>query len=176
MHSAKLIPFCAAIVLLSGCASAYHMDIGQAGHVTTIPRTAHACISIPNDGRYEDDKYQGSGKATAESVNRAFAPYIETTVLNEQGISQDQAISESKAEDCQYLFYSQILHWEDRATEWSGKPDRIALKLTTFSVSSGKSVDEMTFHARSSWWTLGGDHPQDLLYKPLKEYAKELVK
>lgn len=159
--------------LLAGCAG-YEMNTGSSGQHTQLAGNVHACISVPPDGRYETQTYKGSGEATAESVNRAFAPYLDTTVLRTPGELQEAALSEAKQQGCVYLLYSQILHWEDRATEWSGKPDRAALKLIVFSVPGGKVLDSMTFHAKSSFFTFGGDHPQDLLYKPLKQYASEL--
>jgi hypothetical protein len=28
---------------------------------------------------------------------------------------------------------------------------------------------------KSSWWTMGGDQPEDLLAKPLADYARQLA-
>lgn len=160
-------------VLLTACAG-YKMNVENPGHATQLTRNAHACIAIPADGHYETHTYKGSGQATAESINRAFAPYLDTTVLDSSAETQKAALADSQKQACVYLLYSQILHWEDRATEWSGRPDRAALKLMVLSVPDGKVLDDMIFHAKSSFWTMGGDHPQDLLYKPLKQYASEL--
>ena len=54
-----------------------------------------------------------------------------------------------------------ILHWEDRATEWSGKADRVKVSLPLY--RSGSLVGSALVTANSSWWTFGGDHPEDLL-------------
>lgn len=162
-----------AAILLVGCAG-YQMHVETPGQPTPLTRNAHACIAVPADGHYETQTYKGSGESTAESVNRAFAPYLDTTMLTTPAEAQEAALADSQKQGCVYLLYSQILHWEDRATEWSGKPDRAALKLMVLSVPDGKVLDDMIFHAKSSLWTFGGDHPQDLLYKPLKQYASEL--
>jgi len=163
------------LALFGGCYTAgFQMNAGPRATRTQLVRNASTCIAIPADGRYGDQVYHGSGQTTAEAVNRAFAPYLNTTVLTAAGEAQHQALLDAAEQQCRYLLYSQILHWEDRATEWSGKPDRVALKLSVFQSKTGKTLDSMVFKANSSSFTLGGDHPQDLLYKPLKRYAAEL--
>ena len=56
----------------------------------------------------------------------------------------------------EYLLKPQILHWEDRATEWSGKPDRVKVSLPLY--KSGRLIGSALVSAKSSWWTYGGDH------------------
>ncbi|HVA12975.1 MAG TPA: DUF4823 domain-containing protein, partial [Stellaceae bacterium] len=55
-------------------------------------------------------------------------------------------------------------------TEWSGLPDRITLKLTVYDVATGQRLTGTVLSSHSSWWTLGGDHPQDLLPETLKPF------
>ena len=69
-----------------------------------------------------------------------------------------------------------IVLWEDRATEWSGKRDRIIVKITVLDVSSGKLVDATTIQGTSKWATFGGDYPQDLLPVPMRDYVARLVR
>ena len=72
------------------------------------------------------------------------------------------------------MFQPQILNWIDRATEWSGIPDRITIKLIVYEVESGKDVASVMSRASSKWGTLGGDHPQDLLPRVMAEFTKLL--
>ena len=67
-----------------------------------------------------------------------------------------------------------ILHWEERATEWSGKPDQITIQVTLYDVSSKQVLDKVTIKGQSKWATFGGNHPQDLLAKPIEKYVAEL--
>ena len=67
-----------------------------------------------------------------------------------------------------------IVHWEDRATEWSGKPDRMKVRLELYDVSSGENLDTVMISGKSKWATFGGDHPQELLPEPLRTYANTL--
>ncbi|ELW8199044.1 DUF4823 domain-containing protein, partial [Yersinia enterocolitica] len=66
------------------------------------------------------------------------------------------------------------LHWEDRATEWSGKPDIIAIKITVYNAASDNIISSTIINGKSKWATFGGDHPQDLLAKPVSEYISSL--
>lgn len=67
----------------------------------------------------------------------------------------------------------QILHWEERATEWSGKADRVEISLPLY--RSGRLIGSAMVKANSSWWTLGGDHVIDLLPRPFEIYAARLA-
>jgi Domain of unknown function (DUF4823) len=40
---------------------------------------------------------------------------------------------------------------------------------------SGSLVGSALVTANSSWWTFGGDHPEDLLDTPFEAYAASLV-
>jgi hypothetical protein len=73
-----------------------------------------------------------------------------------------------------YVFEPVILQWEDRATEWSGKPDRIQIKILLWNPLAKKVVSTAIERASSKWGTFGGDHPQDLLKKLLETYSDRL--
>ena len=73
-----------------------------------------------------------------------------------------------------YLIDPTILHWEDRNTEWSGRPDRISVKLAVFDVTTRQTLDSVVIDGTSKWATLGGDHPQDLLPGPIGSFVAQL--
>ena len=64
------------------------------------------------------------------------------------------------------LIEPKILHWEDRATEWSGKADRVKVSLPLY--RSGSLIGSALVTANSSFFTFGGDHPEDLLDAPFE--------
>jgi hypothetical protein len=68
----------------------------------------------------------------------------------------------------------EILHWEDRATEWSGIPDRVEVKLLVLEAQGNKEIASIVISGKSKWATFGGDHPQDLLPEPIKQYVESL--
>ena len=67
-----------------------------------------------------------------------------------------------------------ILHWEDRNTEWSGKRDKISIQLQVVEIESGNIIDATMLDGKSKLATFGGDHPEELLAKPLAQYAELL--
>jgi len=73
-----------------------------------------------------------------------------------------------------YFVVPEILHWEDRNTEWSGKKDVIEIKITVVDAASGSALASSVISGKSKWATFGGDHPQDLLPKPLQAYVDSL--
>ena len=68
----------------------------------------------------------------------------------------------------------EILHWEDRATEWSGKSDRIEIQLVIYDAVTRKELANSSYTGTSKWATFGGDHPQDLLPEPTYQYVNGL--
>ena len=68
----------------------------------------------------------------------------------------------------------EILHWEDRNTEWSGIKDKIEIKLVVYDAATGNELASTIIAGKIKWATFGGDHPQDLLPEPLKRYVESL--
>lgn len=62
------------------------------------------------------------------------------------------------------------------ATEWSGRPDVTSVKVNIINLSTDKIVDSAIIGGKSTLNTWGGDRPEDLLTKPLTDYASELFK
>ena len=50
-----------------------------------------------------------------------------------------------------YAYYAvpDILHWEDRATEWSGIPDKIELKISIYDVTLGSEIASAVVSGKS---------------------------
>jgi hypothetical protein len=76
--------------------------------------------------------------------------------------------------DCADSHQSTILHWEDRATEWSGIPDKVEIRIDVIESARGDTIDSAIVKRKSGLATFGGDHPQDLLPKPVEDYVASL--
>lgn len=131
-------------------------------------------ISIPKDGVYGPHHYHGSGQMTAIAIRNASLRYTNEVVIstNQQPFQKSIAVSKDKGFD--YYIHPTILHWEDRRTEWSGRRDRIEVKIAIYNVTTGKELDSVVIKGKSRWATFGGDHPQDLLRQPINEYVSTL--
>lgn len=160
------------VFIISGCASTYKLSEVQLP-TTKLDPFKSILISVPEDGWYENPQYRLSGKMTANAIRAAFAKKtsIVDVIDSCHGDECLKAISPIK-----YGYYVKpvILHWEERATEWSGKPDRIEIQVVIYDTGSKKVLATSSYTGKSKWATFGGDHPQDLLPKPTNQYINSL--
>lgn len=165
------------VLLVLGCADSHKLTRSSGSQsVVSLQPQASAYVAMPTDGRYGRTVYTGSGAMTAQVIASAFAPYLQKVSTSTKTEELEQAMASAKAGGFTYLFYPQILHWEDRATEWSGKSDIVAVKLSVLSTKTGELLDSVVIEGKSGLSTFGGDHPQDLLPKPMSQYAASLFK
>ena len=160
-------------LFILGCEHTYEVQRTNVG-TEKLKSSGSAYVALPNDGRFEQTLYHGSGKKLANAILIAFSPYLKTVVIGEKIERLDQALKTAGNGNHTYLIYPEILHWEDRATEWSGKQDRIIVKVTLTNVATGETLDSGIIKGTSKWGTWGGDHPEDLLAEPLNNYAVSL--
>jgi len=154
----KISMLLAVISFLSGCISKREISFQKQAQ---LPATAKINIVTPSDGIYMDEDYPKSGTVVARKLVAALLPYFPNTS------------NVSVKNDSEFSIAPQILHWEDRATEWSGKPDKVKVSLPLY--KSGNLIGSATVSAKSSWWTFGGDHPEDFLDLPFEVYASNLA-
>jgi Domain of unknown function (DUF4823) len=112
----------------------------------------------------------------SQAVSAAFAPFMRSITVSPKPEEFDQALQSAKSGNYTYLIYPQILHWEDRATEWSAKPDVAFVKVSIINARTAEVIDSAIINGKSGLATFGGDKPQDLIPKPLSEYAASLFK
>ena len=160
-------------LLLFGCEHTYEIQ-RSSDDSEKLNTSGSAYVALPNDGRFEQTVYYGSGKKTANAVLFAFSSYLQNVVIGKKTENMDQALKSANEGGFTYLIYPEILHWEDRATEWSGRQDRLMLKVTLANTTTGEAIDNAVLKGTSKWGTWGGDHPEDLLAEPLKNYAATL--
>ena len=148
-----------AMMFLSSCVSRRELSVGLPAN---LPPSTSISVRIPQNGVYGDTIYSNSGSQVAHQLVAALLPYFPETRL----------VYETQARGL--LLSPQILHWEDRATEWSGKRDRVEISLPLYA-NDGRLLGSALISANSSYWTMGGDHPEDLLQRPFKVYAASLA-
>jgi hypothetical protein len=161
--------------VLTGCYTAeYKVDSYNAppGGLSAA-RTAY--VAIPEDGRYGDEVYTGSGTETALAILAEVSKHGRG-VLAKSYQTHNTDLTDAKTAGAAYLFEPLILHWEHRATEWSGLPNRITLRIEVYDTATNKVISDSVLEAHSSWWTLGGDHPEDLLSKPLGPFVDRVYR
>ncbi|MDM5142662.1 DUF4823 domain-containing protein [Aeromonas bestiarum] len=159
-------------LLAVGCSSTY-----QQADVQTMTNKLDASQGVliyqPQDGSYETTQYQNSGQMTAQAIYAAFSKKAHRVEITTR-CHGDPCLNTIEPTQFRYYVKPVILHWEERATEWSGKPDVIEIQVVIYDTLSKKSIANSSFKGASKWATFGGDHPQDLLPEPTEKYVKAL--
>ena len=108
------------------------------------------------------------------AIKAALYKHLRKIIEGRHVESYEEALQTAKNTNIDYLIYPTILHWEDRATEWSSKADKIELQIVVTDTKTNFEVSSVRIKSHSSWWTFGGDHPQDLLDKPISQFIDTL--
>lgn len=169
----KRLVFVAFIIgLLAGCSAKYSTKNVQE-NTELLKNDTSVVISVPVDGFYETQQYTGSGNSTANAIRSAFMKHSDKVTVSPECHDLD-CLKEKNIIKQGYYVVPQILHWEDRATEWSGIPDKIEIKITIYNAESNSRIASTIISGKSKWATFGGDHPQDLLPEPISSYISSL--
>ena len=159
--------------MMTGCVSKYKTDAYEAP-AQKLRANASAYVTMAKDGRYGSKNYPNSGYLLSSATTAAVSLHL-TRVEQEARVETiEDALSSAGEMGLTYVFQPTILHWEDRSTEWSGKPDRITIKVVVWSVETGKDISSTVLRASSKWGTFGGDHPQDLLPGAITPFVNKL--
>jgi hypothetical protein len=162
-------------LLVLGCAHSYHVKPGPVANAASkLVRLSPVWVALAADGAYGGKPYLGSG---GEATRATVAAFSEVAVRVDAGtrVQPELAnIEEARSIGATLLVIPTILHWEDRATEWSGIRDKMSLRVLVIDVASSQPIGSAVLEGRSRWATFGGDHPQDLLRKPLSDYVRSL--
>lgn len=154
--------------LMSGCTASYQGDFLRP-QVAMQPQT-RILIVTPENGQYGDDEYLTSG----DDVTKALAKEMETYSKQISVIPTTVKIEDIRDEDLQnndYIFIPQILHWEDRATRWSFRPDRIKVNFNIYN-SNRELVNSYLITGRSAYIVWVSRQPNSLLKKPIRDMLK----
>ncbi|MDO8540064.1 MAG: DUF4823 domain-containing protein [Opitutaceae bacterium] len=169
-HILSLLTICIALV---GCQTTTVAPVAGAPK-GKILRAEKVYVVTPRDGSYGATKYPGSGAAVAATLEGAFSRYA-TDVVNGPSVdSLADAVVAARQKGCSYVVSSRITQWEDRATEWSGRRDKIAFIVKVVRTEDQAEIATAEIAGKSSLMTFGGDRPQDMLKKPVDEFVVTL--
>lgn len=161
------------ISFLSACADS-HQLLRTNHEVQKLDRNKVVYVSVPKDGRYGQINYAGSGQNTTQIISMAFSQYSRRVETGHEYQAFEQALDSARKQRAGYFVWLTILEWEDRATEWSGISDKASIKISVIDTAPGTPIDSVIIKGKSGLATFGGDHPQDLLQKPVNEYVKSM--
>jgi hypothetical protein len=163
------------ILFMWGCAHTYQqIDVGDSASHPKLTSDGSVYILVPDDGKYGTYAYPGSGSTTAQVIRAAFEKHVNRVQIAPEKENVEIALIKARNQGFTYLVHPMILHWEERATEWSGKADRVEVKIIVMDAASEAIIDSVVIKGKSKWLTFGGDHPQDLLPEPIDQYVASL--
>lgn len=118
----------ASIFSITGCGTA---PITANQFTTTasnnvIANGAAICILTPADAKSKEEIYINSGVEIATRTAQAIEKSNGFTTYT---LPSESTLSHCRERGAEYAIKIQILHYEDNLTGWSGKPDRISIRL-----------------------------------------------
>lgn len=142
-------------------------------------RTALVCVLVPPDASFEGEVYAGSGREIAEKVRNVLEGVGRPSLL----VSQAQGERDSACRDVEasLVLKATIVHYEDRVTGWSGKPDRVELNLALYKIDQPDQKRSVFYEARSSiahsaFFEWGNAKPSALLKEDFEYVVGKLLR
>jgi len=136
------------------------------------------CVLQPSDASYFGDVARDSGKAVAGIVRSSLQKIGIPSVQVHQ--VQTNAHADCQARGASRFLQISFLHYEDRSNQLFGKPDRIELKLTLYTVDDLDKRQSVVYEAQTNklrraileW---GNNNPTALLGDEFDKVVWQLV-
>ncbi|OBT14765.1 DUF4823 domain-containing protein [Vibrio sp. UCD-FRSSP16_10] len=173
MKLIRLVPFIALGML--GCADTHGINVSTAESNMKLSSSDAVYVARSKDGQYGTKQYTGSGATLSQAIQSSLIRKMDNIVVAEQYQPYSDALQYAEKHKFNYLIYPTIMHWEDRATEWSGKPDVVEVKVSVVEVNNKTVIKSGIINGKSGLFTFGGDKPQDLLGEPLNTYLDSVI-
>ena len=155
-------------VVFCGCTSTYKYDLDD--NTPSLEQNKSIAIAVSDDGSYGSDVYTGSGRTLSNEIKLALKPYANrATILRNMSVLDD--FSDEEIEKYDYIVIPEIIHWEDRATAWSGIPDKVEISVEIYN-SQRELLKSAILQGKSASMTLSTNDPSELLKKPLEIFFK----
>ena len=175
----KIVATIAISTSLAACFNSHRVerDASAAAPINDGPglqRADRVLVTCPADGAYGSKRYDGSGEEVQRATIGALSLSGHEAIPGPFADRLDQAIEAARSADAPWLVMPRILEWEDRAAEWSARPDRLRIELRLIEVASGRVVDSACIVGIGKVITLGGDHPQDMLQPAFRSWVDSI--
>jgi hypothetical protein len=130
---------------LVACASSglesRHLNRSQVGSTLV-------CVLVPADASYFGKLYSDSGNEIATRIRKALTkidhPSLQVSQLN------SNATTICGQRGAKLVIQTEVLHYEEHSKALFGKPDRIELKLSLFSLEAAENRQSVIFETKSN--------------------------
>ncbi|PSU50122.1 DUF4823 domain-containing protein [Photobacterium frigidiphilum] len=170
----KKIIMAVCLASLWGCADSHSLNVTESNITATINSTQSVYIALSKDGSYGKHHYDGSGMMLSQTIQSSLIKRLHNVEIARKPELFPEALKSAQRDGYDYLFYPTIMHWEDRSTEWSAKPDKVTVKIAVIDVETQTEIKSAIVDGTSGIATFGGDHPQDLLPEPVEKFTAQL--
>jgi hypothetical protein len=171
-------------LVLAGLASCVSIPTSQVvpiegEYIPTTSQVAPVCVVSPHDGTFEGRAHTDSGKLVAKRIAAILQDIgMSSVVVPKAGTRPLTSCVEAGSE---LQLDSQIVLYEDRVTGWSGKPDRIEVRLTLSLVAQPSRSRSAVYIAQSNvlasgFLEWGNANPTSLLGAEFAELVRGLFK
>lgn len=166
--------------VLSGCVAIPVATVQPTASSAKVPVKSDSvmCVIAPPDASFEGAVYSGSGREIAEKIQIALQKAGRQSRLVSQ--TQHDSILPCKEKGATHVVETAVLRYEDRATGWSGKPDRIELRISLYDFEQPHQRSTITYQAQSSmlasaFLEWGNAKPTALLGQDFEESINKLM-
>lgn len=191
---------CAGLVLaLAGCMKVSDMQAGVGAQLRDAGFLDHSTTERMGNWRLQQDSFiyiaQGhfvpDGTAypkpnvIAEQAYNGFIQYFPMIRRATAPLGLEQAMQEAKGFGAHYLLYARFASADDRIgsrVEWEDQQsfrrlglDRGVIQLMLIETNTGYLTDNTRIQSRGGFLTFYENRPEDLIAKPLQDYAKRLA-
>ena len=164
----KILVSVLVLAALTGCASVADVKIESKSGSVSVSSGSEICVVFPEDGKFEGKKYEESGIKVGEVILKSVPQNY-------------KAFQVASVQECTaaYLITSEILEYENRASGWSGKPDKIKVKVTLNNTENNET-SSFTYYADtnmlvSAFFELGNPAPYKLLDGKFRDQVAALL-
>ena len=173
----KIIVFVLAGVL-AGCATAKVENLSNTSYKSPVIQAQQKVfVALPQDGTYENKKYEYSGKQVQQNFFDEISRYANEAVLADRVLSAQQARQVAWNQRAEVFVYPIITSWEDRNTAYSTMRDKIKINVSVYETRTGALLDRTSLYATGGsiqWFGWGNPSPSRLLNKVIRPYVKKL--
>jgi hypothetical protein len=171
MKKQSLLFFFMTGMVFAGCTSTYKFDNEKYADYP-MEKGKSYYIATSEDGFYNTEVYTGSGRTVSSIIKQQLQKYAaKTTVFRDRKTIDDFTDAELSSVD--YVVIPEILHWEDRATFWSGLPDKVDIQISIYDSHKTK-LNSTVISGKSATTTLDTTDPSELVEKPVETYLSTL--
>lgn len=167
--------------LLTACVSSPVVTSSpmSSGSQFAVSKNESICVLIPPDAVFEGESYLGSGDEIADQIKDELEVSGRSVRLIKESLSN--AHFQCKEAGAQFAIRTSIVHYEDRVTGWSGKPDRIELKIYLYDLDHTDEMRSIHFEARSNmlvsaFFEWGNATPSGLLGEDFRHIIRKLLR